>query len=100
MCYIDIDLLLRAICYIIGVYGFAIWYNMIINKKQYTLHTYISATGRLLLTRYVSLTLTGLLSAWRRGEPSLAMLAKSLSAYECVICLGDANKNIWKFVKF
>ena len=37
--------------------------------------------------RCVSLTLTGLISAWRRGEASSAILAKPLSDYVAVLCL-------------
>ena len=42
----------------------------------------ISAGGSLLFMRCVSLTLTGLVSAWRRGEALSAILAKPLS--DCV----------------
>ena len=42
----------------------------------------ISARGSLLCMRCVSLSLTGLASAWRRGEAPSAILAKPLS--DCV----------------
>ena len=48
----------------------------------------ISAGGSLLFMSCVSLTLTGLISAWRRGEASSAILAKSLSDCVTVVCLG------------
>ena len=41
--------------------------------------------------RYSSLTLTGLILAWRRGDPSLAILAKSFSDYDRVIRLGQCK---------
>ena len=41
--------------------------------------------------RCVSLTLTGLISAWRRGEASLTILAKSLSDFVTVLCLGQCK---------
>ena len=47
----------------------------------------ISAGGSLLFMRCVSLTLTGLVSAWRRGEASSAILAKPLSDYVSVFHL-------------
>ena len=47
----------------------------------------ISAGGRLLFMRCVSLTLSGLISAWRRGEASSAILAESLSDCVTVLCL-------------
>ena len=47
----------------------------------------ISAGGSLLFMRCVSLTLTGLVSAWRRGEASSAILAKPLSDYVSVFRL-------------
>ena len=47
----------------------------------------IYAGGRLLFTRRVSLTLTGLVSAWRRGEAPSAILAKPLSDCVTVFCL-------------
>ena len=59
----------------------------------------ISAGGTLLFMRCVSLTLTGLISAWRRGEASSAILAKSLSDSVTVLCLSNANHAIWKFVE-
>ena len=37
--------------------------------------------------RCLSLILTGLISAWRRGEAPSAMLAKPLSDYVSVLCL-------------
>ena len=49
----------------------------------------ISAGGSLLFMRDVSLTLTGLISAWRRGEASSAILAKPLSDCVTVLCLGQ-----------
>ena len=45
----------------------------------------ISAGGSLLFMRCVSLTLTGLISAWRRGEASSEILAKPLSDYVTVL---------------
>ena len=59
----------------------------------------ISAGGSLLFMRCVSLTLTGLISAWRRGEASSANLAKSLSDCVTVFVCGNANQGIWKFVE-
>ena len=47
----------------------------------------ISAGGRLLFMRCVPLTLTGLVSAWRRGEAPSAILAKPLSDCVTVSCL-------------
>ena len=47
----------------------------------------ISAGGSSLFMRCVSLTLTGLVSAWRRGEAPWAILAKSLSDCVTVFCL-------------
>ena len=47
----------------------------------------ISAGGSLLFMRCVSLTLTGLVSAWQRGEAPSAILAKSLSDCVTVFCL-------------
>ena len=47
----------------------------------------ISAGGRLLFMRCVFLTLTGLVSAWRRGETPSAILAKPLSDCVTVLCL-------------
>ena len=47
----------------------------------------ISAGGSLLFMRCVSLTLTGLVSAWRRGEAPLAILAKPLSDCVTLFCL-------------
>ena len=49
----------------------------------------ISAGGSLLFMRFVSLTSTGLISAWRRGEASSAILAKSLSDCVNVLCPGQ-----------
>ena len=49
----------------------------------------ISDRGNLSFKGYVSLTLTGLFSAWGRGEASSAILAKSLSDYVTVLCLGQ-----------
>ena len=51
----------------------------------------ISAGGSLLFMRCVSLTLTGLISAWGRGEASSAILAKSLSDCVTVFCLGQCK---------
>ena len=47
----------------------------------------ISAGGSLLFMRCVSLTLTRLISAWRRGKTSSAIVAKSLSDCVTVFCL-------------
>ena len=47
----------------------------------------ISAGGSLLFMRCVSLTLTGLVSAWRRGEAPSAVLVKPLSDCVTVLCL-------------
>ena len=47
----------------------------------------IYAGGNLLFTRCVSLTLTGLVSAWRRGEAPWEILAKPLSDCVTVLCL-------------
>ena len=47
----------------------------------------ISARGSLLCMRCVSLTLTGLVSAWRREEAPSAILAKPLSDCVTVFCL-------------
>ena len=47
----------------------------------------ISAGGSLLFMRCVSLTLTGLVSAWRWGEAPSAILAKPLSDCVTVLCL-------------
>ena len=46
----------------------------------------ISAGGSLLFMSCVSLTLTGLVSAWRRGEAASAILAKPLSDCITVFC--------------
>ena len=51
----------------------------------------ISAGGSLLFMRCVSLTLTGLVSAWRRGEASSAILTKPLSDCVTVLCLGKCK---------
>ena len=47
----------------------------------------ISAGGSLLFMRCVSLTLTGLVSAWRRGEAPSSILAKPLSECVTLFCL-------------
>ena len=59
--------------------------------EQFPVHSphRISVAGRLLFMRCVSLTLTGLISAWRRGEESLPILANSLSDGVTVLCLGQ-----------
>ena len=51
----------------------------------------MSAGGSLLFMRCVSLTLTGLFSAWRRGEVSTAILTKPLSDCVTVLCLGQCK---------
>ena len=62
-------------------------------RVQYLIHSphRISAGGSLSFMRCVSLTLTGLISAWRRGEASSAILAKSLSDCVTVLCLGQCK---------
>ena len=47
----------------------------------------ISTGGSLLFMRCVSLTLTGLISAWRRGEAPSEILAKPLSDCVTALCL-------------
>ena len=62
----------------------------------------ISAGGSLSFTRCVSLTLTGLVSAWRRGEAPSAILAKPLSDGVTVFCVRQCKSShlnvceIWK----
>ena len=56
----------------------------------------ISAGGSLLFMRCVSLTLTGLISAWRRGEASSTSPCQIVSL--SFVC-GNANQGIWKFVE-
>ena len=57
----------------------------------------ISAGGSLLFMRCVSsLTLTGLISARRRGQTSSAILAKSLSDCVTVLCLGQCKSRRFK----
>ena len=47
----------------------------------------ISAKGSLSFMRCVSLTLTGLISAWRQGEAPSAILAEPLSSCVTILCL-------------
>ena len=67
-----------------------IYYASIVNKHLCAVpqspHR-ISAGGSLLFMRCVSLTLTGLVSAWRRGETPSAILAKPLSDCATALCL-------------
>ena len=53
----------------------------------------ISVGGSLLFMRCVFLTLTGLVSAWRRGETLLAILAKPLSDCVTVFCLRQCKSS-------
>ena len=62
----------------------------------------ISAGGSLLFTRGVSLTFTWLISAWRRGEASSAILAKPLSDCVTVLYPGQCKSrhlNVWGILK-
>ena len=51
----------------------------------------ISAGGNLLFMMCVSLTLTGPISAWRRGEAFSAILVKPLSVCVTVLCMGQCK---------
>ena len=62
--------------------------------KSCSLHTDISATGKLLFMMCESLTLAGLISAWRRGEPSVGNFGGADAAF----VWDNANQRIWKFV--
>ena len=69
--------------------------------KILSLHR-ISAGGSLLFMRCVFLTLTGLISAWQRGEASSAILAKPLSDCVTVLCLGQCKSrhlDVWGILK-
>ena len=46
--------------------------------------------------RYVSLSLTGLISAWRRGEASSAILAKPLADCVTVLCVEQRRSRHFK----
>ena len=63
------------------------------NHQPHDLHSphRISARGSLLFMRCVSLTLTGLFSAWGLGEASSAILTKPLSDCVTVLCLGQCK---------
>ena len=62
----------------------------------------ISAGGSLLFMRSVPLTLTGPVSAWRRGEAPSTILAKPLSECVTVFCLGQCKSrhlNVYEILK-
>ena len=64
-----------------------LWHVLIMLSWIALVWNRISAGGSLLFMRCVSLTLTGLIWAWRRGEASSAILAEFLSDGVTVLCL-------------
>ena len=75
------------------------WNYVFLEQDGFEVHSphRISAGGSLLFMRCVSLTLTGLFSAWGRGETSSAILTKSLSDCVTVLCLGQCKSRHLRF---
>ena len=67
------------------------WHYITGRRRSLSTQNRISDGGSLLFMRCVSLTLTGLISAWRRREASSGILAKSLSDCVTVLCLAQCK---------